>query len=195
MCISIIATVIVYIYTVTIVFYFIFFLSPLSSDSLSSSNFFLLLYSLKSNNKSIQIIKFFKLILNLDFKFIKPSPLKNKKNHQTQIAKEEEENAEVVEEEEDAKEEEEVAVESPKSLPTIVEKSAQNYHPNCKPKITGYNQTRIAKEKEEGEEEDAEEERRRRTKRKRESVQRSNEFGVCHEVGGTMGRCEIIEKE
>ena len=79
MCISIIATVIVYIYMVTVVFYFIFFLSPLSSDSLSSSNFFLLLYSLKSNNKSIQIIKFFKLILNLDFKFIKPSPLKNKK--------------------------------------------------------------------------------------------------------------------
>ena len=81
-----------------------------------------------------------------------------------------------------------------------MEKSAQNYHPNCKPKITGYNQTRIAKEKEgegegEEEEEDAKEERRRRTKRKRESVQRSNEFGVCDEVGGTVGRCEIIEKE
>ena len=139
MCISIIATVIVYIYTVTEVFYFIFFLSPLSSDSLSSSNFFLLLYSLKSNNKSIQIIKFFKLILNLDFKFIKPSPLKNKKNHQTQIAKEEEENAEVVKEE-DA-EEEEVATKNPKSPPTVVEKSAQNYHPNCKPKIIAHYQT------------------------------------------------------
>ena len=75
---------------------------------------------------------------------------------------------------------------------------AQNHCPQQwknPPKITGYNQTRIAKEKEEGEEEDAVEERRRRTKRKRESVQRSNEFGVCDEVGGTMGRCEIIEKE
>ena len=85
-------------------------------------------------------------------------------------------------------------MESPKSPPTVMEKSAQNYHQNCKPKITSYNQTRIAKEKEGEGEEDAKEERRRRTKRKRESVQRSNKFGVGDKVGGTVGRCEIIKK-
>jgi len=48
----------------------------------------------------------------------------------------------VVEEEEDVEEEEEeVAMESPKSLPIVAEKSAQNYHPNCKPKIIFHNQT------------------------------------------------------
>lgn len=124
--------------------FFIFFLSLLSSNSLSSSTLFLLLSSLKSNNKSIQIIKFFKLILNLYHKFIKPSL---KKNHQAhidnpiQIAKEEE-NAKVVEEEK-------AAVESLKSWPTVVEKSVQNHHPNCKHKIIAHNQTQIAKEKEE----------------------------------------------
>ena len=45
----------------------------------------------------------------------------------------------MVEEEEDAEEEEEVAMESPKSPPTVAEKSAQNYHPNCKPKIIFHN--------------------------------------------------------
>ena len=59
------------------------------------------LSSLKSHNKFIQIIKFFKIILNLDPKFIKTYPPKKKKkkkkknqthiNNQTQIAKEEEE--------------------------------------------------------------------------------------------------------
>ena len=64
---------------------FVYSLSPLSS--------------LKSHNKFIQIIKFFKIILNLDPKFIKTYPPKKKKNkknqthinNQTQIAKEEEE--------------------------------------------------------------------------------------------------------
>ena len=53
-------------------------LYPLSSDSLffySHSP----LSSLESNNKFIQIIKFFKLVLNLDPKFIKPSHQRKKK--------------------------------------------------------------------------------------------------------------------
>ena len=57
------------------------------------------LSSLESHNKSIQIIKLFKLILNLDPKYIKTYPPKKKKNqthikNQTQIAKEEDDDDE-----------------------------------------------------------------------------------------------------
>ena len=64
LCISIIATVIVHIYTATVTFYFILFYFSLSS----LIRFSLFLYSfsplssLETNNKSIQIIKFFKSI-------------------------------------------------------------------------------------------------------------------------------------
>ena len=56
------------------------------------------LSSLESHNKSIQIIKLFKLILNLDPKYIKTYPPKKKNqthiNNQTQIAKEEDDDDE-----------------------------------------------------------------------------------------------------
>ena len=65
-----------------------------------------------------------------------------------------------------------------------MEKFTQNHHPNCKPKITAYNQTQIAKEEEE-------EERRRRKKKekekKKERVFREVMFGVCGKVGGVVG--------
>ena len=80
-----------YIYTVIVTFYF-FFLSSLSS--LIRFSLFLyshsLLSSLESNNKSIQIIKFFKLIINLDPKFIKPSHQRKKKEKEKEKKKERE---------------------------------------------------------------------------------------------------------
>ena len=67
-------------------------------------------------------------------------------------------------------------MESPKITIHVVEKSAQNHHQNCKPKITGHNQTQIEKEKEEEreweweeEDEDAEDVRRRRKRKKEET--------------------------
>ena len=88
LCISIIALVTVYMYTVTIAFYLIFFFKKKSFSLSSLILFSLFLYSLsplsslESNNKFTQIIKFFKFILNLDPKFIKTSPQKKKKkNH------------------------------------------------------------------------------------------------------------------
>ena len=62
-------------------------------------------------------------------------------------------------------------MESPKIAIHVVEKSTQNHHQNCKPKITSHNQTRIEKEKEEEEEE---EDLRRRRKRKKEKRKRRN---------------------
>ena len=105
-------------------------LSPFSSDSLSPPTLFLL-YLLESNKKFIQIIKFFKFILNLDPKFIKPSP---KKNHQTHITNQTQ-NANVVVEEENAEEEEEDAEEA---AATTVEKSTWNL-----PKITTHSSGEI----------------------------------------------------
>ena len=55
---------------VTIAFYLIFFLSPISSNSLSSSSIFSLIQ--QHALQIYTIIKFFKLILNLDPKLIKP---------------------------------------------------------------------------------------------------------------------------
>ena len=104
----------------------------LSSDSLSlSPSTIFLLYFLESNKKFIQIIKFFKFILNLDPKFIKPSP---KKNHQTHITNQTQ-NANVVVEEENAEEEEEDAEEA---AATTVEKSTRNL-----PKITTHSSGEI----------------------------------------------------
>ena len=71
-------------------------------------------------------------------------------------------------------------MESPKITIHVVEKSAQNHHQNCKPKITGHNQTQIEKEKEkeeewewewewEEEDKDAEDVRRRRKRKKEET--------------------------
>ena len=62
-------------------------------------------------------------------------------------------------------------MESPKIAIHVVEKSTQNHHQNCKPKITSHNQTQIEKEKEDEEEE---EELRRRRKRKKEKRKRRN---------------------
>ena len=62
-------------------------------------------------------------------------------------------------------------MESPKIAIHVVEKSTQNHHQNCKPKITSHNQTQIEKEKEEEEEE---EDLRRRRKRKKEKRKRRN---------------------
>ena len=63
-------------------------------------------------------------------------------------------------------------MESPKITIHVVEKSAQNHHQNCKPKITGHNQTQIEKEKEEEweweeEDENAEDVKRKKKKKKR----------------------------
>ena len=63
-------------------------------------------------------------------------------------------------------------MESPKIAIHVVEKSTQNHHQNCKPKITSHNQTQI--EKEEEEEEEEEEDLRRRRKRKNEKRKRRN---------------------
>ena len=63
-------------------------------------------------------------------------------------------------------------MESPKIAIHVVEKSTQNHHQNCKPKITSHNQTQI--EKEEEEEEEEEEDLRRRRKRKKEKRKRRN---------------------
>ena len=65
-------------------------------------------------------------------------------------------------------------MESPKITIHVVEKSAQNHHQNCVPKITSHNQTQIEKEKEEEweweeEDEDAEDVRRRRKRKKEET--------------------------
>ena len=62
-------------------------------------------------------------------------------------------------------------MESPKIAIHVVEKSTQNHHQNCKPKITSHNQTQIEKEKEEEEEE---QDLRRRRKRKKEKRKRRN---------------------
>ena len=67
-----------------------------------------------------------------------------------------------------------------------MEKSTQNNHPNCKPKITAHNQTKIAKEKEE-----------EKMQKKKEEEEGEREFkeviiGVYHKVVRPwMDRCEI----
>ena len=69
-------------------------------------------------------------------------------------------------------------MESPKIAIHVVEKSTQNHHQNCKPKITSHNQTQI--EKEEEEEEEEEEDLRRRRKRKKEKRKgRNNKQAEC----------------
>ena len=62
-----------------------------------------------------------------------------------------------------------------------MEKSAQNHHQNCKPKITGHNQTQIEKEKEEEwewEEEEDEDVRRRRKRKEKEKEETINKQNV-----------------
>ena len=66
-------------------------------------------------------------------------------------------------------------MESPKIAIHVVEKSTQNHHQNCKPKITSHNQTQIEKEKEE-EEEDL---RRRRKRKKEKRKRRNNKQAEC----------------
>ena len=68
-------------------------------------------------------------------------------------------------------------MESPKIAIHVVEKSTQNYHQNCKPKITSHNQTQIEKEKEEDEEEEDVRRRRKRKKEKRKG--RNNKQAEC----------------
>ena len=69
-------------------------------------------------------------------------------------------------------------MESPKITIHVVEKSVQNHHKNCKPKITCHNQTQIEKEKEEEweweeEDEDAKDVRRRRKRKKKKQETRN----------------------
>ena len=68
-------------------------------------------------------------------------------------------------------------MESPKIAIHVVEKSTQNHHQNCKPKITSHNQTQIEKEKEEEEEEEDVRRRRKRKKEKRKG--RNNKQAEC----------------
>ena len=67
-------------------------------------------------------------------------------------------------------------MESPKIAIHVVEKSTQNHHQNCKPKITSHNQTQIEKEEEEEEEEDL---RRRRKRKKEKRKGRNNKQAEC----------------
>ena len=67
-------------------------------------------------------------------------------------------------------------MESPKIAIHVVEKSTQNHHQNCKPKITSHNQTQIEKEEEEEEEEDL---RRRRKRKKEKRKRRNNKQAEC----------------
>ena len=68
-------------------------------------------------------------------------------------------------------------MESPKIAIHVVEKSTQNHHQNCKPKITSHNQTQI--EKEEEEEEEEEDLRRRRKRKKEKRKRRNNKQAEC----------------
>ena len=70
-------------------------------------------------------------------------------------------------------------MESPKIAIHVVEKSTQNHHQNCKPKITSHNQTQIEKEKEEEEEEEEEDLRRRRKRKKEKRKRRNNKQAEC----------------
>ena len=76
-----------------------------------------------------------------------------------------------------------------------MEKSSQNHHQNCEPKIIGHNQTQIEKEKEEEweweeEDEDAEDVRRRkkRKKKKRNKKKVENKEIECKKYFGEFGK-------